>query len=322
MDGKLRKALEDARGQSESIFAVVADIREFSLFSKNHESPDVATYIKRVYIGLIDNYFPFAKFYKATGDGLLIAVPFDAHNLQEVAQKTVGACLNCVSEFADICHGDPMVNFATPDKIGFGIARGTACCLVSRNTVLDYSGHLLNLASRLMDHARPSGIVLDGAFGIELLDEETQGLFVAEKVCMRSVAETEPVTVYTLKGVVEIPEEARRPLSLETWEIESRTHKVRHWRKTDVPTYAVDLPKRLKRSDGIIVELRYRPRRRPKTAATRVIFQRLSADAYVYTVLANQPCVFVKLDALIGFANQRKLTAEQELELRISYVPE
>lgn len=68
MDGELRELLEKAKGRSEYIFAVVADIRGFSAFSQRHESPEVATYVKRVYIQLIDNYFPFATFYKATGD--------------------------------------------------------------------------------------------------------------------------------------------------------------------------------------------------------------------------------------------------------------
>jgi class 3 adenylate cyclase len=336
MDGELRKALEHAKGQSEHIFAVVADIREFSAFSQQHDSRDVATYIKRVYIRLIDCYFPHAKFYKATGDGLLIAIPYEDEDLRETAQETVDSCLHCVSEFVDLCKGDPMVNFQTPDKIGFGIARGAACCLVSveteldsgiaspkkRETVLDYSGHLLNLASRLMDLARPSGIVLDGAFDLELLDKKTRRLFAEEDVYMRSVAEEQPRRVYVLKDVVELSEQAKRPLSLETWETITTSRTPHQWLVLNVPYVEVELTKRLKRGDGIVVELRYQPRPRRKTVGSGFIFRRLNPDEYTCTVVANRACVSVEIDKILEYASQEKLVSDQKLELWISYVPE
>ena len=323
MDGELREALEHARGQSEYIFAVVADIRGFSEFSRGHDSREVATYIKRVYIQLIDKYFPFAKFYKATGDGLLIAIPFEDDSLKETAQRTVDACVKCVSEFADICKSDPMVHFSVPDKIGFGIAWGPACCLASADSsVLDYSGHLLNLASRLMDLARPAGVVLDGAFGIGLLDEDSRNLFSEEEVYVRSVAETEPTKVYVLKDVVEIPEQAKQPIRVEHWETVTRSHTVRDWRKFDVKSYTVELPRRLKRSDGMIVELRHRPRLRGTTLEGATLSRRLVASQYVYTFVGNQPLVIVQMDTVLRYALAGKLTPNQRLEVWVNYVPE
>ena len=53
-----------------------------------------------------------------------------------------------------------------------GISRGTVCRLVSKGKTLDYSGRVVNLASRLMDDARPSGVVFDASVGIDLLSEE------------------------------------------------------------------------------------------------------------------------------------------------------
>lgn len=208
MHNVLKEALPDAEGRSQHVVVIIADIRGFSEFSTRCDSADTAMYIKRVYLRLIDDYFPFASFFKPTGDGLLMTVAFNAGSLQKVAQDTVAACLRCWKEFPDICQGDAMINFDVPSAIGFGLTRGNACCLISGDKVLDYSGQILNLASRLTDLARPSGIVIDGSFGIELLSDKEQKLFEAEEPYIRSVSEEEPHKVYILRDVVEIPEQA------------------------------------------------------------------------------------------------------------------
>ena len=64
-----KDALPDAEGRSEHVVAIIADIRGFSEFSTRQESPNTAMYIKRVYMRLIEDYFPFASFFKPTGDG-------------------------------------------------------------------------------------------------------------------------------------------------------------------------------------------------------------------------------------------------------------
>ena len=216
MKGGLREALEEAEGKTEFLIAVVGDIRGFSVFSQRHESEEVALFIKRVYIKLIDEYLPFADYFKATGDGLLVAIHYNEMDVREKAQLAVRACLKAVRDFPSFCKDDPMINFAPPDKLGFGIARGTACCLLSGGTVIDYSGPLLNLASRLMDLARPFGVVLDGAFGVDLLPAPTKKLFRPDKVFIRSLAEREPRPIYALKNAVEVPQAARErpPLSM------------------------------------------------------------------------------------------------------------
>lgn len=217
MHRKFRQSLGTAEGHSEFIIVVVADIRGFSEFSKRRESPDTAMYIKRVYMRLIDNYFSAASFYKPTGDGLLVTIPYTESTLKEVASNTIKSSLKCYEEFAHICDNDPMVNFDVPRGLGIGIARGTACCLKSKDLVLDYSGHILNLASRLMNLARPSGIIIDGGFTIELLDGQDQELFEKKGVYIRSIAEESPKTVYILKDAVDVPLEYLRPLKGEQW---------------------------------------------------------------------------------------------------------
>jgi len=321
MDGELREALEHAKGESGYVFAVVADIRGFSTFSQRHESPDVATYIKRVYIRLIDDYFPFATFYKATGDGLLMAVPFEAENLAEMANKVVASCLRCLDDFGTICCDDPMVNFDTPKRIGFGIARGTACCLTSEGTILDYSGHLINLASRLMDLARPSGVVLDGAFGIGLLDAETQSLFATEEVFIRSVAESEPATVYVLQEVVQIQEEARRPIAREVWEQVSALRTFREWRAVG-PKFRIGLGSCIRRSDAIRVHVLHPLRRAGKEVENVETEWLLDDEQYEYALRGNDPFVIVNVDSFTDYRRKKRLRLDDAAKIRVSYIPE
>jgi len=212
-----RKALDEATGISQFVIVVFIDIREFSPFSQRCESPDTAMFIKRVYMKMIDSYFSFASFYKSTGDGLLFTIPFTESNLKEMSQKTVASCIACHSEFSNICNNDPMIYFKVPDKIGVGIARGTACCLISGDTVIDYSGRLLNLVSRLTGLARPSGIVIDGKFGINLLSDEQQSYFQEENVYLDGIAEDEPIPIYFTKEFTIIPLRNKQPISVKRW---------------------------------------------------------------------------------------------------------
>ncbi|MGR3295982.1 MAG: hypothetical protein ACUZ8A_07135, partial [Candidatus Bathyanammoxibius sp.] len=161
MHRSFRKALDTAVGKSHSAIAVVVDVRGFSSFSQARESFDTSVFLKRMYTSLIDNYFPFSAFYKSTGDGLLIIVPFTADTLKDACVRTIDSCIKCHDEFENITKGDPMVNFDVPEKVGIGVARGPVSCLVSKRRILDYSGRILNLSSRLSEIARPSGVVID-----------------------------------------------------------------------------------------------------------------------------------------------------------------
>lgn len=77
MHREFKELLKDATGMSEYVIAVNLDIRGFSSFSKKVESPDVALFIKKVYSKLLDGYFPNASFFKPTGDGLLLTIPYN-----------------------------------------------------------------------------------------------------------------------------------------------------------------------------------------------------------------------------------------------------
>lgn len=180
----------------------------------------MATYIKTVYSKILDEYFQNASYYKPAGDGLIIIIPYTRSNLKEMANSTVKSCLNLLESFPTLCNDEPMVYFTTPNKIGTGIARGSACCIFNKeeDKVLDYSGRVLNLASRLMDMARPSGIVIDAGFRITLLDDDYQKLFANEKVYVRGITTSRPITVHYTKKGTSIPEEYKNPPIETKWE--------------------------------------------------------------------------------------------------------
>src|SRR5947207_4242084 len=97
------EALVDAQGRSEFVIVVVADIRGFSRFSTVNESPNIAMFIKRFYLQLINHHFKIANFVKPTGDGLLMTFQYTEANLLDVAAKVINACITCLLDFPTIC---------------------------------------------------------------------------------------------------------------------------------------------------------------------------------------------------------------------------
>ncbi|HEX5604246.1 MAG TPA: hypothetical protein VFX63_16920 [Pyrinomonadaceae bacterium] len=254
MKRKFADALVDAQGRSEFVIVVVADIRGFSRFSTVNESPNIAMFIKRFYLQLINQYFKIANFVKPTGDGLLMTFRYDEANLLKISETVINACLTCLDEFPTICKNDPMINFDTPQAIGFGIARGTACCLYSGDEILDYSGHLLNLASRLNDIARPSGIVIDGGFLESVIPETSRSLFKEQRVFVRSIAEETSISVYYLDKYVQISAEALSPLVTDNWRTKERKFTFKQFAKLGT-WFQIELPQPAKATDKIIVTI-------------------------------------------------------------------
>jgi class 3 adenylate cyclase len=220
MDNELRRLLENAKGTTEHIIAIILDIRGFTPFCKEiGESLDIANFLKRIYIRIIDEYFPNASFYKPTGDGLLIVIPYSEESPKDTVASTMKNCLNLVQNFGKLCEGDEMIYFTTPDKVGIGMSRGTACCIASGKTVIDYSGKVLNLASRLNDFARPSGIVFDSSLGLSLLTEEMRAMFLCENVSARGIAEDKLMRVYFTKQYTIIPPSRKELIKEPEWSV-------------------------------------------------------------------------------------------------------
>lgn len=214
----IRKALENAKGESQHVIAVMLDIRGFSKFSRTKDSFDVAAYIGKAYIRIIDDYFSdFGDLYfKTTGDGLLIVIPCAEEELQHHYTATIESSIKCHNEFASLVADEALINFEVPEFVGIGIARGSATALIStvdgEQLTIDYSGHKLNLAARLQDMARPHGIVLEATKDIDLLPIDVKDQFHLEKnVYIRSVAESKPTIVWALNDSVVIPSQNKSP---------------------------------------------------------------------------------------------------------------
>jgi hypothetical protein len=194
------------------VLVVFLDVRGFSSFAGIAESTDTAEFLKSVYIRILDEYFPDAEFFKPTGDGLLILLGYQRETLTEVVRTAIDRSIQIVETFPAFCDGDEMINFDVPQKVGIGLARGSATSLSAGGKVLDYSGRPLNLASRLMDLARPAGIVFDEKFGFDLLEQDHRSRFRKDFAFIKGLAESIPMTVFCLDGYTEIPEYNKRPL--------------------------------------------------------------------------------------------------------------
>lgn len=241
LEDMIRK-FRDAEGRSEFVIAVVCDIRNFSGFSVGRQAPEIAMFIRKFYEKLLSVYFTDAVFAKPTGDGLLMAFryKYDQADLLSVAESVLQQCQKAINDYPTMFTDDLMINYPLPERIGFGVARGTAFCLYAGEEVIDYSGQILNLASRLNDLAKPGGIVVDGAFLLDVIPKALQGDFHMEQVYIRSIAEDSPHTVFCSKDVV-IPESAKTPINSHNWEKVERVVPYGQIRKVS-SIYSIQMP--------------------------------------------------------------------------------
>lgn len=311
-----REALNDARGESKFVIVVIIDIRGFSEFSKRCESPDTAMFIKRVYMKLIDSYFPFASFYKSTGDGLVLTIPFDEENLREMSQRAISSCMDCHSEFGNICEDDPMINFKVPDRVGIAVARGSACCLVSGDKIIDYSGRLLNLTSRLNDLARPSGIVIDGSFDTSLLSDEQRDIFEEANVYLKGIAEDEPMQIYFTKEFTLIPKYNKQPIAAKRWREQTDVKPYRDLLK--LSRFRYDLESEPVSPDDIKVTVEHNKVIGGKVNPNYLVT--FNFDDFTYSPVANKPAVNVDFPALCQRLKQTQVKRNMNVTITIAYV--
>ena len=217
----LRERLENATGQPEEVIAVNLDVRGFSSFCERNESINVVRYIREAYKNLMDEYFPQALFAKPTGDGLLIASPYEQRSLAEAANHALKTCQRLHQAFPSLVD-DSILNIKKPKKIGIGLSRGVAFRIVANGETLDYSGRVLNRASRLMSLARPSGIVFDCEYLAGLaLPTDLDKTFSKSKVWLWGMAERDPIEIYYSRAYgTRIPHTYRKRLDVRKWATE------------------------------------------------------------------------------------------------------
>ena len=314
----LRDQIAEAEGRSEFVIAVVADVRGFSAFSRRHESTDIAMFIKRFYMRLMDDYFSEANFYKTKGDGLLMTFPYSEKDLQEISDYVISNCFQCLIDFPGICAGDPMINFKTPENIGFGIARGTACCLYSGEEVIDYLGHLLNLSSRLMDLARPSGIIIDGNYLHEIIADDFKNSFIEKEIYIRGISEDRPYKVFYLEDYVNIPEEATTPLTEVQWHTIHKRFKMQEI--AEIKNLSILLPTYIKKGSEIKITMifpKMRKGRMVKGYRTHRIF-----NDFEYRQKTDEPKVTLDLRKAYKYLRSIRVQKTKFVQFKIQFVPD
>lgn len=317
MHREFRELLEKATGFSEFVVAINVDIRGFSPFSKTVESPEVAMFIKRVYMKLIDEYFSTASFFKPTGDGLLIIIPYTEENLDKVVNKTIMTCLHVLIDFGSFCVKDPMINFEVPRKVGIGLSRGSACRLISGDKILDYSGKVLNLASRLMDLARPRGIVFDANFGIELLPDELIDLFAKESVYIKGIAEREPIDIYYTKDYTRISSLNKQPIEEIKWKRVGDTKTLKQIRDLE-SIFIYDLSSKPVDPDQIKVKIAHQAVARDGRKLEGMI-STFDFDNFEYYLDAGKPKVDIEFDALAKRLEEKGVKDRWDVNIEIVY---
>jgi hypothetical protein len=236
-----REQLDSATGKSEFVIAENLDVRGFSDWSLQVDSAQTALYVKKLYSKLIDKYFADASFIKPTGDGLFVIRAFEEDELEEAAAKAVTDAMEIVETFHSLVSDEDMINFPVPRDVGIGIARGAASKLSSDERTLDYSGRVLNLASRLMDLARPRGVVMDHGFGLNLLPDEVAAQFHDDSAILKGIAPTEPLPVHCWPDEVEVPAWHKTPIGEERWEHKEVKHTLKQFEDMSFNAFRVEL---------------------------------------------------------------------------------
>ena len=109
--------------------------------------------------------------------------------------------------------------------MGIGLTRGSACCIYKEEQIIDYSGKVLNHSSRLMNKARPSGLICDYGSVIGVLKPELLELFGEDAICLRGISEKEPIKILYLKNHVIINDQDRKPLKEPVWNLIEKFYK-------------------------------------------------------------------------------------------------
>jgi class 3 adenylate cyclase len=186
-------------------------------FCRYRRVVDAAVFLKKFYTALLTDFLSEATFAKPTGDGLMTIFEYEESELPGKAKAVVEACIKIIEEYPEFLANDSMLIFSLPPLLGIGIARGAATRLASSNRILDYSGRCLNLSARLMDFARPRGIVLDATFSQGLtIDLDALG-FTPDTVYIRGAADDSPRPILLRPDWSTIPDAARRPPVTYKW---------------------------------------------------------------------------------------------------------
>jgi len=176
------------------------------------EAIEAALFLRLAQTRLLQDHFAGASFAKSTGDGLLLVYDHGRDDLADTMGIATEASLRAVAEFPTLVD-HPMVPEDHPRDLGIGIAHGPASALRTGDSTLDYFGRPLNLAARLMELARPRGVVIDDASVlVGVLKEQ----FSEDHVYIRGFAEASSRPIF-VSDDIEVPSFAKIPIVEPIW---------------------------------------------------------------------------------------------------------
>jgi class 3 adenylate cyclase len=204
-------SLRSATGESRAVVAIFIDVRGFTEFAGTAESVDTAVFLRKFYVAVLSEHLPSAAFAKPTGDGLMVIIEYAESDIENAVTSAISGSVDLLTEYPGTLAADPMITFQLPPDIGIGIARGSATRLSTKDGILDYTGRPLNLAARLMNFARPRGVVLDGSLTHGLPLEPSRQGFERDEIYVRGIADTAPHAIWVRTDWTSIPSAARQP---------------------------------------------------------------------------------------------------------------
>lgn len=315
MKHPLRKQLDAAVGASEYVISVYLDIRGYTKFSQTVDSVEVGTFIKHAYIGLIDKYFSHARFIKPTGDGLLVIFSYTENTLGDVATRAVSAALEAVGNFETLVQGNALINFKTRKNLGIGVSRGSACRIDSNRRTLDYSGKIINASAKLMNIARPKGVVLDPSFEISILEESIRKRFQTQDVYFRAMDDSHQLKIFVSEDVKIDPDLKRAPTSL-AWHKQKVTLKVSDL-KLKGPRFQHHFDRDPVDQDEVRVQILFpKVNGGKKVSGITVVYQ---ASEFKLLSAPQKPGIAIRYDEIFDYLKSQKCLDNWKIEIEISY---
>ncbi len=154
----------DPPSQKVNIVALFTDLRDFSHWSLEASSDQVADVVKMTYERLLKlKQAYFIDFYKPLGDGFLAVWEPERHG--GIANSLKAALVTAFNLHKEYYYFRKTVEYRTPYGFGAGIACGEVTKvrpeLPGETLQVDYVGYPMNCAARLQGLAGPYGVALD-----------------------------------------------------------------------------------------------------------------------------------------------------------------
>ena len=231
--------------------------------------------------------------------------------LKRLVGSLVEICLRLLDDFPSFCVKDGLIYFrsSVPKKIGIGMSMGVASRLSTNNKTLDYSGRPLNLASRLMDKARPSGIVLDSTIDINFLRKPLRKRFRRSTTSVRGIHADTPIEVCFTRDVLLRTNGDVAVVNLKTQKYSTTLADIMCF---DSAQYVLNVepikPKRI-RVQALL----------PKTSPTAKDLRSVDVSGFEYAIREGRPTVEVRYLKLRNQLRSAGLTNRSRITIMIAY---